>query len=157
MQVSFKAASFEDVDELMAVQNAAFDHDLKRYGECPAIMKDRQMMIERISRSIFYKIVADGRIVGTIQVNVRNERHYNLTVLGIHPDYDNKGIGTQAIQYLLDTYPEVDLWTLITPKDNPHSRHLYEKMGFVNAGEEEVPGVLTLICYHRLADGLSGE
>lgn len=149
MKIDFVRASESDADRLISVQNSAFADDLKKYGECPAYIEDREVMLNSIRNRIFYKILADGLIVGTVEVRKLTNKHYYLRVLSVHPDYQNKGIGSRALQFLFDTYPEVKSWTLITPKDNKRNCHFYEKAGFCGINEIVDSNVLTLVCYRK--------
>ena len=155
MDVIFERASVEDTDELMAVQNAAFESDFRKYGICPSYIQQRGRMVEKISAGIFYRIrQKDGRIVGGMDIRPRNPFHYHLYMLCVHPEFQNRGIGTQAIQFALAQHPEARFWSLVTPKDNPLTRHLYEKMGFVFSGERQSPEGVPLVMYELLRPGI---
>lgn len=149
MNLQFIPATEEDADELMAVQNAAFADDVRKYGECPSYIEQRETMLEKINSAVFYKILADGKIAGGIEVYKRTETHYHLYMLCVDPALQNNGIGSQALQFLFEHHPEALIWTLVTPADDPRNRHLYEKAGFVNTGERVVSDSLTLIRYER--------
>lgn len=149
MKLEFLQASEADADELITAQNAAFAEDLHQYGECPAIIEDHQLMLQGIKNRIIYKIKVDGKIVGSIDVRRRTSSHYYLRVLSVHPDYQNQGIGTKALQFLFNTYPKAKLWTLITPKDKKRNRHVYEKAGFYRVKEITQSDVLTLVSYRK--------
>ncbi|MCE5314075.1 MAG: GNAT family N-acetyltransferase [Armatimonadota bacterium] len=149
MKIDFVHASEDDTDDLIAVQNAAFADDVRKYGECPAYVEDREVMLGNIRSKIFYKILADGVIIGSIEVCRRTDSHYYLRVLSVHPDYHNRGIGSMALQFIFDEHPEATLWTLITPKDNKRNCHLYEKAGFYCVKDIVQSDVLTLSCYRK--------
>ena len=151
MKIDFVPASEDDADDLISVQNAAFADDLLKYGECPAYVDDREVMLKNIRDWIFYKILADGIIVGSIEVRRRTESHYYLRVLSVHPDYHNQGIGSKALQFLFNTHPEASIWTLITPKDNKRNCHVYEKAGFSWTHDQVHSDCLTLAGYSKEA------
>jgi ribosomal protein S18 acetylase RimI-like enzyme len=151
MDTEFARASEEDADDLIAVQNAAFAEDLQKYGECPAYVYDREVMLENIKSTIFYKAMADGVIVGSIEIRKRSETHYFLRVLSVHPDYHNLGIGSKALQFMFNEHPEASTWSLVTPKDNKRNCHVYEKAGFRCVEDRVHSDVLTLACYKKEA------
>ena len=96
-----------------------------------------------------YKIVMEdgrfdklsGHIVGGIIVYEKGYRHMELGRMFIHPDYQNQGLGKQAIQFLEETYPEAKLWTLDTPAWNKRNIHFYQKMGYELTGKEGPGGL----------------
>ncbi|MDT2782065.1 GNAT family N-acetyltransferase [Vagococcus fluvialis] len=49
----------------------------------------------------------------------------------VHPDYQDKKIGTELMTKILDNYPEVRQKVLLT-EDAPDIRHFYEKFGFTS-------------------------
>lgn len=49
----------------------------------------------------------------------------------VHPDYQDKKIGTELMTKILDNYPEVRQKVLLT-EDAPDVRHFYEKFGFTS-------------------------
>jgi len=90
----------------------------------------------------YYAILADGQIVGGIIVFRKEPRHYELGRIFVDADFQNQGIGTQAFEFLWQTYPLAKQWTLGTPAWNQRTRHFYQKVGFVEVGEDGHGGVL---------------
>jgi len=90
----------------------------------------------------YYKILDDYRIIGGIIAFDKGKGHYNLGRIFIHPDYQNKGIGAQAIEFIENTLPQATRWTLGTPRWNKRTQHFYQKMGYVKIGADGPDGVL---------------
>lgn len=152
MDIEFELADVQDAEKLMEIKKLAFYDDVKRYGECPSFITDVKVMVEKIKTAIYYKILAGGEIIGGMEIYKREESHYHLYMLCVHPDYHDKGIGTRALRFMFDQHPDALLWTLVTPKDNARNCHLYEKMGFINANERKMSDALTLIRYERRSE-----
>jgi GNAT superfamily N-acetyltransferase len=90
----------------------------------------------------YYKILADGRIVGGFIVRLRGYRYYEVVRIFVYPEFQNRGIGTRAFEFLWSEYPDVERWTLGTPAWNRRNRHFYKKVGFVEVGEDRRGGIL---------------
>ena len=90
----------------------------------------------------YYKILLDGRIVGGLILLLKGYRYYEVTRIFIHPDFQNRGIGTRAFKFIWSEYPDVERWTLGTPAWNLRTRHFYGKVGFEEVGEDGRGGVL---------------
>lgn len=152
MNVAIERASAEDANELMEIYSAAFRPDFEAYGECtPSYMKEREEFVRKIETSIFYKITLNEEmIVGGFEIHRRNDFHYHLYSISVHPNYQNKGIGMRALELMLAKHPEPVIWSLATPRQNPRTRHIYEKMGFVVSGETKSSGGVELVIYELL-------
>lgn len=65
---------------------------------------------------------------------------FYLHSVGLLPQYQNKGVGTKLLQFIIkyakeNNYSEV---FVITDKGNPRACHVYEKVGFKNDIENEI-------------------
>jgi RimJ/RimL family protein N-acetyltransferase len=90
----------------------------------------------------YYKVVADRRIAGGMIIFRAGPRQYELGRIFIDPDFQNQGIGTQAIEFLWQAYPLAKRWSLSTPAWNVRTRHFYKKVGFAEMGEDRQGGIL---------------
>jgi GNAT superfamily N-acetyltransferase len=90
----------------------------------------------------YYAILADGQIVGGMIVFRKAPREYELGRIFVDADSQNQGIGTQALEFLWQTYPLAKRWTLGTPAWNRRTRHFYAKVGFAEVGEDGHGGIL---------------
>lgn len=65
-----------------------------------------------------------------------------IDCVGVHPDYQGKGIGTKLFQFLIEEYVNKQNKTLglLVDADNPHARRLYLKLGFKIQGEKTLAG-----------------
>jgi GNAT superfamily N-acetyltransferase len=162
VQVVFKRAELHDAEALVRVAVAAFHQDAILYPGIdlggPPGYDSAAVMRRKIAEDECYKIVEGERIIGGIVVFVRGNGHYHLDLIFISPDYHNRGIGTQALQFIEDTYSATQ-WTLDTPTWAIRNIHFYEKLGYVKVGEFEDDDT-TLIAYEKCisrSEGTSPE
>ncbi len=74
-------------------------------------------------------IVADNRDVGVTTFEEKDDC-FRIGLTMIHPDYQNKGIGTAVISDFIRTAEEKNKKIIIkTYKENP-AKNLYERLGF---------------------------
>jgi RimJ/RimL family protein N-acetyltransferase len=84
---------------------------------------------------------ADGAICGHADLRARPERaasHRCLLGMGVHRDARRQGLGGQLLDTALDwarTQPGLDWVDLEVLSNNVPARRLYERCGFVFAGE----------------------
>jgi len=143
--LTFSQAHTRDGDALAQVSKRAFDHDV-HYGAPgpggPPGYDSGPWQIKIMRIADYYKIVTSSEIVGGIIVFRKAARQYELGRIFVEPALQNQGIGTQAFEFLWQTYPLAKRWTLGTPVWNCRTRHFYAKVGFVELGEDGHGGVL---------------
>jgi len=54
----------------------------------------------------------------------------------VTPEWQNCGIGAQAMRFAESTVPSAAAWKLDTPAWNLRTRHFYEKLGYKQTGTE---------------------
>lgn len=152
MNVTFERATAADAEDLVKAQIAAFHDDAVIYPGVeesgPPGYDSVENTLRKIEDSAFYKIVADGQIVGGIIVYDYGEGHLHLDVLNIIPAYQNRGIGSQAMAFIERTLP-AEKWSLDTPAYATRNHHFYEKLGYVKVGERTEDDGFRLIMYEK--------
>lgn len=137
MNLKYIKANKEDADLLIKIYNESFYDDYIRYGECPAYGRSRTSMeasIEKFPKLIIYH---DDNPIGVISVANKGNGEYYLGCLCVIPEFQGKGIGTQAFQYMLKLYDDWSKITLVTPADKEENIKFYtKKCGFKINGTE---------------------
>ena len=67
---------------------------------------------------------------------------YYIDSLGVNSNYQNKGIGTTLLKFVIDEYVTRHHQTLglLVDDDNPNAKRLYLKLGFKSAGKRVLFG-----------------
>lgn len=113
------------------IYNAAFYDDYLRYGSCPGYGKTKEMMEESIIRCPKHIIFCDNESIGCISYTKLDLGEYEVACLCVIPEFQGKGIGTQAIQFLKTLLEDWKKLTLLTPKTKKENVRFYtEKCGF---------------------------
>ncbi len=129
--IEFRKAETEDAQLLIDIYNASFYSDFIRYGECPAYGRTKEMMIKSIKDYPKFLILQNGRPVGCISCRAAENGVYEVGCLCVVPDYQGRGIGTAAMEFVKSYYGDWTEFTLITPADkNENIRFYTEKCGF---------------------------
>ena len=153
MNIAFERATAADVEALVKAQISAFEYDAVIYPGVeiggPPGYDSVEDALKRIRDDEFYKILVNGQIVGGIILFEREPGYFHLDVLNIVPEYQNYGIGTQAMKFIEQKYPATK-WTLDTPAYAIRNHHFYEKFGYVKVGEANYDGFILLAYEKRL-------
>ena len=131
MKIEYRQANKEDAELLVNIYNASFYDDYVRYGSCPGYGQTKEMMEESISKYRKHIILCDNEPVGCVScVNLENGV-YEIGCLCVIHEYQGKGIGTQAMQFVKTILDDWKKLTLVTPIDKKENVKFYtEKCGF---------------------------
>jgi GNAT superfamily N-acetyltransferase len=148
MELAFAEITEDDLPALTRVMTRAFDDDARKHlglerGGPPGYDSGdffREWLFP-YKESRGYKIMLDGELVGAFIVWILPEGNNVLGTIFVDPDYQDKGIGTQAWNFIETSFPETKSWMLGTPSWATKNHYFYEaKCGFHKAREEETPG-----------------
>jgi len=145
VMVRFARARPRDAVLLAQVSQDAFHSDI--YCGAPGLggppgYKSAEWQKQMMRIGDYYKMVMDDQIVGGVIAIRKAPRCYELGRIFVAPDYQNRGIGAQAFEFLWQEYPLAKRWTLGTPAWNVRTRHFYKKVGFVEVGQDGRGGIL---------------
>ena len=68
-------------------------------------------------------------VVGSLTYEEKSPEHIYISGIVVRPEYQGKGIATNAIKSVLEKYPDAERIDLVTHPDNPALR-IYESLGF---------------------------
>ena len=131
MKIEYRKAETADAELLIGIYNSAFYSDYIRYGECPAYGRTREMMEQSILDYPKFLIVCNSKPVGCVSCKAAESGVYEIGCLCVVPEYQGKGIGTSAVEFIKAYYPDWKRFTLVTPADKSENVRFYtEKCGF---------------------------
>ena len=131
MNIEYRKAVTADAELLIDIYNSAFYSNYIRYGECPAYGNTKEKMEKSIADYPKFIIFCDNTPVGCVSCKKVKARIYEVGCLCVVPQFQGKGIGTQAIKFLTSYYDDWDKFALITPIDKTENVKFYtEKCGF---------------------------
>ena len=131
MEIEFRKADTADAEQLIEIYNASFYSDYLRYGECRAYGKTVEMMKQSIIDYPKFLVFCDSRPVGCISCKVLEKGIYEVGCICVIPEFQGKGIGTAAMEFIKTYYQDWSKFTLVTPVDKSENVRFYtEKCGF---------------------------
>lgn len=145
MILTFRKAVKEDACMLIIIYNSAFYDDYIHYGECPGYGRTKENMEVSIINSPKYIIFCDAIPVGVISFENRGNGDYYLGCLCIIPEYQGKGIGTKAFQYIMNVCSDWKRITLVTPSDKTQNIKFYTEKCGCNVKEKIMDGNVEVV------------
>jgi N-acetylglutamate synthase and related acetyltransferases len=137
MTIEYRKAALEDAELLISIYNASFYSDYLRYGACPGYGKSKEMMEESIRCCPKHIILCDNVPVGCVSCKKLEAGVYEIACLCVIPEFQGRGIGTQAIRFAKTLHEDWKKLTLVTPIDKEENVRFYtEKCGFQMVSSE---------------------
>lgn len=156
MNVTITKATYEDIDQIHAMQLIAFKPLLDKYQdfEISPGNEPRERVVERFNQPFtdYYLIHYGDETVGAIRIIHKEDQGFcRVSPLFILPEFQSKGISQQVFKLIEERYSWAKKWTLDTIKEEAGNCHLYEKMGYVWTGKtEKINERMTIIFYEKV-------
>ncbi|MGM9887230.1 MAG: GNAT family N-acetyltransferase [Lactococcus sp.] len=142
--MDFLIAKNEEIDEIYQLINLVFTPFLEKYRDDdvnPAKMT-KGRLFEKMNDefSDFYVLKENQIIIGLVRLvhvtwDFAGQDKYHISLVGIHPDYQNQGRAQEMFQYIERKHHPKDGFELVTILQEERNIHLYEKLGYSKVGE----------------------
>jgi len=150
--VIVERANVEDAEEILALQRLAYQSEAAIYGDymIPPLTQTLEEIRADFDEQVFLKASVGGRIVGSVRAHVREGTCF-VGRLIVHPDLQNRGIGTGLLNELerivpaLETFSDVERFELFTGSRSEKNLYLYQKLGYKIFRSEELTEKVTLM------------
>ena len=135
--LTFNEISETDIPDLTSVMTRAFDNDVQKHLGWKSGGPEGYDTGEFFRKWLFgykesegYKILLEDKVIGGFIVWIYEHGKNILGTIFVDPAHQDRGIGTQAWQFIEAAYPDAKQWTLGTPIWAVKNHHFYEKCGF---------------------------
>ncbi len=126
--IQIERATPDDVERLSEIKRRAFDFS-QGMADSGEFDIDYHLMVMR--RGIYYTIIAEGRIVGGIDVVPEATGCYLVNEIFVDPDYQKQGVGGRALQLMEEDTADAHIWTLYSGARSYDNHRFYERLGYV--------------------------
>ena len=155
MEMKLKEAREEDIRLIWEMQKVSFKELLDIYKDydtspaCESMEKIRQRFLQEATT--YYLIQAEGETAGAVRVVDCGEQVYRISPVFILPEHQNKGIAQKTFEKLEAIHPDAVKWKLETIKQEERNCHVYEKLGYLRTGKEDIINdKMTIIYYEKI-------
>jgi ribosomal protein S18 acetylase RimI-like enzyme len=146
MNLSLRAVQPDDNDFLLALYASTRREEIAMFGWSPEQQElfcrmqftAQQSWYQSAYSSADFAIILDAaEPIGRIIV-LRTPAELRLVDISLLPEHRGAGIGTMLISRLLDEANRAQLPVRLQVLNNNRARHLYERLGFVLCGGDDV-------------------
>lgn len=160
--ITLRITTIEDVNALTAIQQNAFLPLYEKYHDAgnPCLRDERDILCRLNNPKFLYlTILSDEKIVGGILYRIKGSTpfvknlrwgKYYLGRVYVSPEYQNKGIATEAILQSENFLKKPRKLYVDFPEDLDKNRKCYTKCGYRDTGKrlETEPGLI-LACFEK--------
>src|SRR4030042_5424637 len=110
-----KNARFSDAEEILSIQRLAYRSEAEIYDDftIPPLTQTLEEFRNDFENQLILKIILDGRIMGSVRGFVREGTCY-IGRLIVHPDFQNRGIGTHLMNRIEKDFKEAKRFEIFT-------------------------------------------
>ncbi len=139
-------AQQEDLSEILQLQKLCFFIEAKLYDfyDIPQLNQTLEEITLDFSSQLFLKAVLNGRIVGSVRAYQEGEACH-VGRLFVHPDYQNRGLGTKLMNEIEALFKDAKRFELLTGHKNSKNLYLYQKLGYRIIRTEALNDKLTFV------------
>jgi GNAT superfamily N-acetyltransferase len=139
-------ARIEDAREILELQKLAYQSEALLYQDeaLPPLLQTLEELDRDFENQFFLKAVLDDRIIGSVRATMKQGTCY-IGRLVVHPDYQNRGIGTMLMQVIEQCFARAGRYELFTGHRSERNLELYHKLGYQPYRSEPVHEGLDLV------------
>lgn len=152
--LTLNKANMNDCCEIHGMQVIAFKELLDKYQDIHT--NPGAESVEHITRRMeqdftdYYFISLNSLHIGAVRIVRLDRDKARIAPMFILPEFQGKGYAQQILEQLENLYPNTSIWELDTIKQESKLCHLYEKMGYIPTGKEEIiKDDMTIIFYEK--------
>lgn len=144
--MNIETADISDAEEILALQKLAYVSEAEIYNDygIPPLRQTLEQVRSLFGTRVVLKAVQDGRIIGSVQGLVEDGVCTVLTLI-VHPDFQNKGIGTSLIRKVEEICGDCKRFEIFTGHRSERNLYLYQKLGYRKFKTEKLTDGIDLV------------
>jgi ribosomal protein S18 acetylase RimI-like enzyme len=148
-----RRAAAEEAEQILDLQKLAYLSEARIYNDysIPPLQQTRDEIEADFQSHVFLVALEGGAIVGSVRARADNETCL-VGRLMVHPDLQDRGIGTRLMNEIEGCFPEVKRFELFTGHSSRRNIHLYRKLGYRFFRSEKISEKLTLVYMEKYSN-----
>lgn len=135
-------ANVSDAKEILSLQKLAYESEADIYNDFGIIPMIQTLdQIEKdFEKCIFLKAIIDNKIIGSVKA-YEKEGTCHIGRLIVHPDFQNRGIGTKLMKEIENIFKKSKRFELFTGDKSQKNLYLYQKLGYKIFKEQKIDNI----------------
>lgn len=139
-------ANRNDLSEILELQKVCYLENAKRYNDysISPLIQTIDDLINEFDNNVILKAIDNNNIIGSLRAYEDRKTCYIGRVI-VHPEYQNKGIGSRLMNEIEKYFPGVEKYELFTGYKDEKNLYFYNKLGYNKMKEEILSKDLTIV------------
>jgi ribosomal protein S18 acetylase RimI-like enzyme len=144
-------ALLADAPAILDLQKLAYHSEavLNNDFTIPPLTQTLPELEADFQRQVYLKAVRDGTIIGAVRGYAQDDTCF-IGRLIVHPDYQNRGIGTQLLRAIEAHFSGVQRYELFTSENSARNLYLYQKLGYQTFRTAQLTDKVLLVYLEKL-------
>lgn len=129
--MEIERAMISDAEEILSLQKLAYRSEAEIYNDfnIPPLVQALESIEKDFENQYFLKTVMNGKIIGSVRAYTKEGTCY-IGRLIVHPDFQNRGIGTDLMNEIERIFNTCRRFELFTGDKSERNLYLYQKLGY---------------------------
>lgn len=145
-------AKVSDAEEIFALQKIAYISEAEIYNDynIPPLVQTLEQVKNQFENHLFLKVLHEGKIIGSVRASVVDGVCTIYTLI-VHPDFQNRGIGTSLIKKIEEMFSDCKRFEIFTGHKSERNLYLYQKLGYKIFKTEKIKDGLNMVYLAKAA------
>ena len=150
MQAIIGSADAADAQAILDLQKLAYTSEAQAYNDytIPPLTQTLEGMLADFRQQVVLKAAVDGRIVGSVRGHSESGTCY-VGRLIVHPDCQNRGIGTALMDRIEEHFADAVRFELFTGEASERALRLYGKLGYRAFDTKRLTDKVTIVLLEK--------
>jgi len=142
-----------DAQAVLDLQRLAYVSEAELYNDysIPPLTQTLEEMQSDFRRQVVYRATIDGRIIGSVRGHLEDGTCH-IGRLIVHPDFQNRGIGTALMARVEQHFTDAVRFELFTGDISEHNLYLYGKLGYHVFDTKHLTDKVTIVLLEKSRD-----
>jgi ribosomal protein S18 acetylase RimI-like enzyme len=154
--MEIERAIISDAEEILSLQKLAYRSEAEIYNDfnIPPLVQTLESIEKDFENQYFLKAVMDGKIIGSVRAYTKEGTCY-IGRLIVHPDFQNRGIGTDLMNEIERIFNTRRRFELFTGDKSERNLYFYQKLGYKIFKKAKITDQTMIVYLEKKIEGKS--
>jgi len=145
-----------DAEEILVLQKLAYRSEAEIYNDfnIPPLVQALESIENDFENLYFLKTVMNGKIIGSVRAYTKEGTCY-IGRLIVHPDFQNRGIGTDLMNEIERIINTCRRFELFTGDKSERNLYFYQKLGYKIFKKAKITDQTMIVYLEKKIEGKS--